>query len=136
MLARVVSEFVQENDLSVMKLGRYDLENGCYVNLDEYETKENIVFEAHRKYIDVQIIISGKEKILYAPLNCGIEESVYSEEKDVAFYTCYTNDYSEVCLEEGEAVVLFPEDLHAPCNWDVKLKNRKAVFKIPISLVG
>lgn len=134
-LGTIICDFIEKNDLTVMETGRYDLAYGCYVNLDEYETRENFIFEAHRKYIDVQILVGGEEKILCAPISCGKEKVPFDEEKDIAFYTCRSNTYSEVSLEPGMAVVLFPEDMHAPCNWNTKRKNRKIVFKIPVSLI-
>lgn len=49
-------------------LGRYDFENEVYINVEKYEPvsfgeKE---FEAHRDYVDVQILLKGKENIFVA----------------------------------------------------------------------
>ena len=43
--------------------GRYELSGGAYANVSTYKTapKEEKAFEAHRKYIDIQMIIRGNE---------------------------------------------------------------------------
>ena len=46
-------------------VGKYDLENGAYVSVQEYTTKarSEAKYEAHKKFIDIQMILSGKELI-------------------------------------------------------------------------
>jgi YhcH/YjgK/YiaL family protein len=115
--------------------GRYDLGQGCYVNVDEYDTRENLVFEGHRRYVDVQLMVDGDELIHCAPLNHCLMVEEYSDEKDVAFYRCEGRPYATLQLRAGMAAVLKPWDLHAPCNRDQVRRNRKLVFKIPVELV-
>jgi len=133
-LSKIVFDFVMEQDVYALPQGRYELPDGCYVNLDEYDTRENCNFEAHRKYVDVHFMMEGEEEIFYAPASSGRETKPYDEEKDVAFYVCDDATYDKVELLSGQVVVLFPDDLHAPCNGK-KRHNRKLVFKIPISIV-
>lgn len=128
----VISGFMETNDVEQMLPGRYELEKGCYVNVDDCETRENHNFEVHRVYVDVQLMVDGIEEIFVAPLEKGTETVAYDEEKDAAFYT--SKEYTVVPLEKGKALVLYPEDLHAPCNWPEKRTNRKLVFKIPVEL--
>ena len=60
-------DFIKNNDLRALPNGRYDLGNGNYANIFEYDTKENDgIFEAHKVYMDIHYAISGEEKILYA----------------------------------------------------------------------
>ena len=56
--------FLRDNDLEKLELKRYDLDgNNLYVTISEYNTKnpEDAKFEAHKKYIDIQYVISGSE---------------------------------------------------------------------------
>ncbi len=131
-LGTVVSSFMQEQDINTIPTGRYDLEDGCYVNVDEYDTRENYNFEVHQKYIDVHLMVDGEEEIFFAPLSHGSESIAYDEEKDVAFYKCDNDSYCKIRLVSGEVVVLFPEEIHAPCNFERKRHNRKLVFKVPV----
>lgn len=130
----VISAFMEANDVKHMLPGRYELDNGCYVNVDDCETRENHNFEVHRAYVDVQLMVDGEEEIFVTPIEKGIETETYDVEKDAAFYACEDEDYDKVPLTSGMAMVLYPEDLHAPCNWAEKRTNRKLVFKIPVEL--
>jgi len=55
---------------SDMLAGHYKLSASAYVNVDEYETKtvENCKFEAHKKYIDIQMLIEGEEELDIIPV--------------------------------------------------------------------
>ena len=132
---RVVSGFMSSRDVATIPTGRYDLESGCYVNVDSYETRENTCFEAHKKYVDVQLMVQGEEQIFCAPEPHGTPTTAYDEQKDVWFFTCDKGPFSVVHLTAGMAVVLEPWDLHAPCNWQSIRRNRKLVFKIPVELL-
>ena len=61
------------------ELGRHDLDgDACFALVQTYESKpiEKAKFEAHRKYIDVQFIHSGRETIVWAPLSSMKEETM------------------------------------------------------------
>lgn len=135
-IGSVVSTFMNENDVQTIATGRYDLDDECYVNVDEYETRENYAFEAHRDYVDVQLMVDGEEMIFVESLTNGIENVPYSKEKDIAFYSCDKVSFGYVNLLSGNAVVLFPWDMHAPCNAKEQRNNRKLVFKIPVELAS
>ena len=135
-LGTVVSNFMTGNDAKTIPTGRHDLEDGCFVNVNEYETRENYDFEVHRVYVDVQLMVDGEEEIFYAPLSCGTVNIPYDSETDVEFLTCDKDSFSRVGLKTGDAVLLFPEDIHAPCNNTEKRQNRKLIFKIPLSNIG
>lgn len=134
-IGTIVSNFMEANDVKTIATGRWNLENGCYVNVDEYETRINNCFEAHRAYVDVQLMVDGEEEIFCAPLSHGVEAVAFDEQKDVAFYNCDKGPYCTVTLKPQMAVVLMPFDMHAPCNAIEKRCNRKLVFKIPIELL-
>lgn len=135
LVSKVVSDFMASRDMTIVATGRYDLEHGCYVNVDYYETRENRHYEAHRKYVDVQVMVDGEEEVFCAPLPHGTAVTEYNEETDAWFFDCDRGPFCTVTLTAGMAVVLEPWDLHAPCNWAEKRQNRKLVFKIPVELV-
>ena len=61
---RAAAEFLTRKDLGSLALGRYDLtSSGTYANVQEYDTKDSSVFEAHRSYVDIQVAIDGQELI-------------------------------------------------------------------------
>jgi YhcH/YjgK/YiaL family protein len=81
-----------------------------------YETaaKAEPRFEAHRKYIDVQFMVSGTEVIGWAPLSALAVTEAYDAEKDVCFGLVKQGLWTSVRLGAGQLAVLYPEDAHAP----------------------
>lgn len=58
--------WAREHDLSALPCGRNDIDgDALYVNVAEYDSKafEDCKFEAHKRYIDVQVVASGIERI-------------------------------------------------------------------------
>ncbi len=95
------------------------------------KTTETIKIEGHRKYIDVQYILEGTEKILLASKNDIVEESAFNVENDYFFPTVAA--YSSVILRQGEAAVLTPLDLHGPCYCvDKPGLVKKVVVKVAV----
>jgi len=76
-------DFILKNDLKSFENGKYQI-NGekIYANIQEYETKANGLFEAHRKYIDIQYIVNGFEKIEVCEVSELDEKIPYDEKKD------------------------------------------------------
>src|SRR5690349_8178196 len=72
------------------KPGRYDIDGTLvYALAQKYTTHsvETAQAEAHRKYIDVQYVLSGREVILWAPLASLTRVTMpYTEEKDAALF--------------------------------------------------
>lgn len=97
-----------------------------------YKTKVHALakLEGHRKYTDVQYIFEGQEIIGCSDLANIIEDPEYNEEKDI-YFTHATKQLSHVLLSAGEAAILTPEDLHAPCMMVGEQKvAKKIVFKV------
>ena len=117
-------------------LGRHDLDgDDCFALVQTYETKplEKAKFEAHRKYIDVQFIQSGRETILWAPLATMKEETMaYSEEKEAALWKLVP-DVTPLRMSAGHFAILYPEDAHAPCiEWEKPEQVFKVVVKVAV----
>lgn len=123
------------SNISIYEDGTYYLKNGIYFNVDSYSTKnrQTKLFESHKKYIDIQIILSGHEIISIKDINNLNICKPYILNNDVAFYLNEPAD-EEILLENGKALVLFPNDGHMPGispNDGISEKIRKLVFKIP-----
>lgn len=112
--------------------GRYNFSNGRFANAECYNTKLQSRFEAHRKMVDVQIVISGAELIHFAPITDKfVVEEQYDETRDIMFMTGEVKD--TVLLKAGEACVIGPELAHMPgmaVNGSAPV--RKIVLKIPV----
>ena len=136
-LSKEAFEFYNKLKTEEVAVARYELGNGVYAFLSEYEPKkrENASYEAHKKYIDVQIILSGSEIIAVETLEemhgaeCVRE---YSEEKDIELFSNNEKGVDHR-LFAGDFIILLPEDAHMPGVFDgVCDKVKKAVIKIPV----
>ena len=111
--------------------GRYEIDgDNIYINIQTYLTKNNADFEAHRKYIDIQYIISGEEKIGVVDYLACTTTIPYDEEKDIEFLKGSGKYHS---LKKGEIMILNSEDAHKPSisiDIDKPQKVRKAVVKV------
>ncbi len=74
------------------------------------------LFEGHRDFIDVQMVLEGSERqdviLLDSTELEGAEE--YDREKDAIFYRA-GRDFCSITMRPGMFVVYGPEDLHRPC---------------------
>ncbi|MDB6119448.1 MAG: hypothetical protein JWO08_3229 [Verrucomicrobiaceae bacterium] len=117
-------------------LGRFDIDgDNCFALVQTYATKpvETAKFEAHRKYIDIQFLYSGRETILWAPLADMKEETMaYNPEKEAALFKLIP-DTTAVHVSAGHFAILYPEDAHAPCvEWGVSEQVFKVVIKVAV----
>ena len=116
--------------------GKHILSDTVYVNIEEYETKhlQDARFEAHKEYIDVQIVLEGKEELYYTDVNNLTVDIPYSKEKDIMFYKDKVAGNDKFTLDETNFIILFPQDAHAPqvCIDNNPAKVKKAVIKIKI----
>ena len=93
-------------------------------------TKEPDVAEAHRKYLDIQYIVKGKEVVGWADLAACTPTDAFSEENDIGFYTA---DFNFITVNEGICYVVFPEDAHMPGrHLDVPNDFVKIVVKLKV----
>ena len=123
-------KYLSSTDFSSVADGKHVLSDDMYVNIQSYTTKVDADFEAHRKYIDIQYIISGSEKIGIADYDCCRTKINYDEDNDIEFLS---GDGEYVELYEKEFMILFPSDAHKPSiSISVPSFVRKAVVKVRI----
>lgn len=127
--------WIKENNLSKLENGKYivDEKKDIFAVLSEYiaKDKEDNLFEYHKKYIDVQMLLKGKEYINITDTSNLKEVTKYSKERDIAFGK-FENKSDEVLMEEGKIAVFYPSDAHQPClkHFDNDQNIRKIVLKI------
>ena len=110
--------------------GRYEYESG-FVLIQEGETTpiRQGDFEAHRKYLDVQILLDGAETIAWAELSSLRCTEAYDADRDRGMYA---GDGMLVDIHPGEFYVCFPHDGHKACGHrEAAARFRKAVVKLP-----
>jgi biofilm protein TabA len=113
--------------------GKYEVDGAnLFYLVQRYKTKSlsEAKFEAHRKYIDIQAVLKGKEIIGFTNI-AGLKESAPYKE-DVVFFDM-PKDYIELKMHEETFTVLFPEDAHMPaCDLGGKNDVLKIVVKIKL----
>lgn len=108
-----------------------------FAGIDVYETRplETAVLEAHRKYVDVQVLLSGEEYIDWFPLKGLTVETPYDPEKDVGFFHRPGDAPVRTKLTPGLFVALFPDDAHSPQLMVAGPEPvKKTVVKIDVNL--
>ena len=125
-------ELLRDTDFSKMEDGRYEIDgDNLFILLQRYETKlENDTPEAHRKYIDIQFLLSGAELMGVGPLE-EMQEVEARPEGDIWFYH---GPLDRIILSGDRFTVLWPGDAHAPCiAVDGKpVPCRKCVVKVKV----
>ncbi|MCC7300176.1 MAG: YhcH/YjgK/YiaL family protein [Verrucomicrobia bacterium] len=110
-----------------------------FAGIDCYETKPRSAakLETHRKYVDIQVLLSGTETIEIFPKNGLTVSEPYNPGKDAEFYEKPTEPHAKVVLNPGQFLVFFPEDAHMPClmSGTSPVPVKKVVFKIAVDLL-
>ncbi len=125
-------EYLSETDLRSLPVGRIDIDSDrLYALVQEYTTKpaKQGLWEAHRKYIDIQYMQTGCERMGFANI-CTMTLGEFVPEKD---FQPMSGTGSSVDVFEGAFVIFFPEDGHMPglCV-DAPEPVRKVVLKVKI----
>lgn len=88
-------------------------------------------FEAHRKYVDVQILLEGSEEIAWQELSDLTEAIPYDAEKDAARYTG-TFEH-QIKITKGMFWAAFPTDGHKAISHSKEQQSfTKIILKLPV----
>lgn len=126
-------EYLQATDLNALEVGKFDIADGLkgIVSDKKGMTAEESCakFECHNANIDIQVCIRGEETMGWkSRQHCKSEREPYNSEKDVLFYTDKPDMFFQ--LRDGQFVIFFPEDVHAPMIAEGEVK--KLVIKVKI----
>ena len=122
--------FLREAMASPKEVGRYELEGGAFAFVQSYDGKsaDQCKIEAHKKYIDIQCVLKGKEYFGVADLSTQCVYEDRFEEKDVAFYH---GEVDLLTMTDGDFAIVFPQDAHRPQQGDGS-RIEKVVVKVPV----
>ena len=118
--------------LASLPVGTYPIEDkNAYAIITEAPSKtpDAAKWEAHRKYIDLQYVVKGEEKIGVAPLASATVTEPYDEKKDAAHYTADGKYYTAT---PAEFYLFFPSDAHRP---NLKVDGFDVVKKLVIKIM-
>lgn len=125
-------EYLRKTDLAALETGDHVIDSkNIYARVLTYTTRlmEQGVWEAHRHYLDLQVIVQGAERICYAPLG-RLTTGEYDEARD---FWRLSGDGDVVTLLAGSFMLLWPTDGHMPClAVEAPATVRKVVIKIAV----
>jgi YhcH/YjgK/YiaL family protein len=113
---RQALDFLRGTDLRAVAVGRHEIDGDrLFALVQEYTTRgaDDCAWEAHRRYIDVQYVVRGEERMGYANIGQAREREPYDPARDVAFFEP-GEDF--VTVRAGMLAVFAPEDVHSPCG--------------------
>lgn len=125
-------EFMRNTDL-------HALENGIHVIIEKQlfaiveevnaRVREAAKLECHRKHIDIQLVLEGRDEMGWKPLaDCQAPVADFNIEKDIQFFTDPIDTWA--ATHANEFCIFFPQDAHAPLVGSGKI--RKIVFKVAV----
>jgi YhcH/YjgK/YiaL family protein len=120
--------------------GKYVLDGTLmYAGIDVYATKtrETAKLETHRKYVDIQVLLSGAEVIDVYPKSSLTVNEPYDPGRDAEFYHVPETAPVRAELTPGRFLVFFPDDAHMPCLsvGSARQSVKKVVVKIAVELL-
>jgi YhcH/YjgK/YiaL family protein len=98
--------------------GRFEIDKDHFIAIVsslEGNKEGTAPLEAHKKYIDIQYIISGIDHMGWKSFDdCAKNSKPYSEEDDKSLYEDVPSTYFDVL--QNQCAIFFPCDAHAPMN--------------------
>jgi biofilm protein TabA len=125
-------DFLGQTATTGLPEGRHAIDGDrIYAVISSYRTRqpEDIPFEAHREYVDIQYLASGAETVWWMPREgCAVRRE-YAAGDDIELLS----DGPSLCLALHRPVflVFFPQDAHKPgCVAGRSQDVRKIVIKV------
>jgi len=123
--------FLRDNNLETIEPGKYEIDgDNVYGIITEAPSKtpENAKWEAHLRYIDIQYVIKGEEKIGVTPFSNATVSKPYDDVNDYALYDAKGKLYT---AKPGTFFLFFPDDVHRP---NILIKGFEVVKKVVIKV--
>jgi len=124
--------FLRRADVAQLPDGRHEIDGDrlfAIVSRDQGRGREKSLLEAHRRYIDIQFVISGEDFIGWLPIaDCQRVSSPYDAEKDMELF--FDRPATWLAVSSGGFAVFYPEDAHAPLA--TRGPIHKAVVKVAV----
>lgn len=126
-------EFLKRDDLDKLEPGKYPIDGEQVVAyIQHYATNpsDQLKFETHDCYFDIQFMITGQEEFGYTKRSELTVLKPYDKAADITFYqppkVC-----GSVILGPGDFAIAPPEDAHRPGGMVGRINEvKKAVIKI------
>jgi biofilm protein TabA len=124
--------YIAQTNLMLKEPGTYEIDGdklkAIFSNKTGMTAAESTAkFECHNAHIDIQVCIDGNETMGWKPREkCISPKGEYNPEKDELFFADEPDMFFS--LTNGQFVIFFPEDVHAPMISEGEV--RKLVIKV------
>lgn len=126
-------EYLATRDFSTMKDDRHEIDgDNLFALVQRYESKprDQTLWEAHQRYIDVQYIADGIETMGYTHIEGLKQIQAYSREKDVLKLD---GEGDFLTARTGCFAIFYPEDAHMP---GLAYKKPVPVVKVVVKVLA
>jgi biofilm protein TabA len=129
--------FLHSSNLASLPDGRLVIDGDqVYAIVSTYTTRplgKTIELEGHRKFVDIQFLLAGKEIIAWASSGTVPVTVDYDESKDLWKGIRPVEQLTLLHLSTGQTAILYPSDAHAPQIADGEPATvKKIVIKVAI----
>ena len=142
-IIKTVLAYLASLDLSLLEAGRYEIpfidKTHAWFVILSYQTTplEKQKPEVHRHYSDLQIVLSGQEKMAWCIDNQQFAlDGDYLPERDIQYYRFEQDKLNLLSTKSGYFYLFTPSVVHATNIIDQQISSvRKCVVKIHNSLL-
>ena len=122
--------YVKSHDLLHTPMGKIVLDGDkLFINNVNPEclSEEKQMLEGHRRYIDVHILLEGKERVGWRNTD-DCKDVAHPDDEGGDFATFFDKPTTYIDMMPNDFLIVFPEDAHAPIIGSGKI--RKAIAKV------
>lgn len=126
--------YLKNTNLDIISVGKHVIDgDSVFASVTENPTKsfEDTKWEFHKKYIDIQYVIKGKEKMGTTPVESLSITTPYNETKDVGFGDASNGKF--YIAEPGTFLIFLPSDAHRP---NIRIKGFEKTKKIVVKILA
>lgn len=131
-------DYLKSHDFTAMETGVYEIQGKeIYAQVMDAQTAPASEKrpEVHEKFVDVQFLASGRERLGFTPDTGSYEVDERFDERDLIFYKSVENE-GFIEATPGCYSIFFPSDVHRPAvAAGEPMKIRKVVVKVSVSLL-
>ena len=128
-IARAI-DYVQQTDFRAVPDGTHPVEGDqIFALVQRYQTRpaRDDQWEAHRRHIDLQVVVDGVERIGFTHIS-GLRPGTYDDARD---FHALTGPGDFLTMPAGHFMLLWPDDAHQP---SVMLEAPAPVLKIVVKI--
>ena len=124
--------YLMRDDLLKLEPGRYEVDTDrVYAIVEDAQgrDKNDAQLEAHKKYIDIQLVVKGTDNMGWKlRSSCSDISKSYDEKMDILFFNDEPDAWFPVTA--GTFAIFSPEDAHMPLISEGRL--RKVIMKVAV----